>query len=473
MSSSSSPSTGSLSSSDGSVRPAFRPIARLRPLCFHTEWWALRSLRPAGDFVCAVLFPSIFGILGSYREGSRFLLFLDLRAIARLLAVGRDIRNCLLSHLMLTPAESPEIVTVVKRFRKRSAPPEDLALDTAPADDTLAVLASDTESLQALSVPSSASPFQVASAKAGSARRFDAPSPLPSCFKPLSPRFRSPFQVGCFRAVASETASQSSAIASARFGPSEPFPKPLPAFLPMQPSLPELPTAKPLPIPVPKPASFYASYPTSALASSGRTICSEVKPSGPSLLKPPPESVEISVCDLQPSAPNTKVGFVSSRQVHQERSAAVVNLFLQLCAILQPLSRVLAGLQGSLNKLEFQSRLLRKVSDTTAVRYLRSALLFIQTVEDLGGTVLALTDALAADAIFVLRRAGEGCLGHPSNVLKAVRWVSKTLEPVPWPNLWSSLFGIFSGSGAVERKESVPLPCSFLVGALNSRRRLS
>ena len=232
----------------------------------------------------------------------------------------------------------------------------------------------------------------------------------------------------------------------------------------MQPSRPELPTAKPLPVPVPKPASFYASYPTPALAASCRTICAEVKPSGPSLLKPPPEPVDISACNLQPSAPNTKVGFVSSRQVHQERSAAVLNLFLQLwlCTILQPLSRVLAGLQGSLNQLEFQSRLLHKVSDTTAARYLRSALLFVQTVEDLGGTVLALTDALAADAIFVLHRAGEGCLGHPSNVLKAIRWVSKTLEPVPWPNLWSSLFGIFSGSGAVERKESVPLPCSFL-----------
>ena len=337
---------------------------------------------------------------------------------------------------MLDPAESPAIVTVVKRFRKRSAPPEDLSLESAPADDTLAVLASDTESVQALSVPSSTSPFQVASAKGGSAPRFGAPSPLPSCFKPLSPRFRSPFQVGCFRAVASDTASQSLAIASAHFGLSESCPKPLPAFLPMQPSRPELPTAKPLPVPVPKPASFYASYPTPALAASCRAICAEVKPSGPSLLKPPPEPVDISAGNLQPSAPNTKVGFVSSRQVHQERSAAVLNLFLQLCTILQPLSRVLAGLQGSLNQLEFQSRLLHKVSDTTAARYLRSALLFVQTVEDLGGTVLALTDALAADAIFVLRRAGEGCLGHPSNVLKAIRWVSKTLEQAIRCGLW-------------------------------------
>ena len=103
MSSSSSPSSSSLPSSDGSVRPSLRPSAvpRLRPLCFHTEWWFTRNLRPAGDFVCAVFFRSVFGILGSYREGSRLLLFLDLRAIARLLSVGRDIHNCLLAHLAL------------------------------------------------------------------------------------------------------------------------------------------------------------------------------------------------------------------------------------------------------------------------------------------------------------------------------------------------------------------------------------
>ena len=180
------------------------------------------------------------------------------------------------------------------------------------------------------------------------------------------------------------------------------------------------------------------------------------------LTKPLDDSLGAPTHELQPPVPKSSTGFVSSRQVHQERSSAVLSLFLQLCTILQPLSRVLAGLQGSLHELDFQARLLHKVADTTAARYLRSALLFLQTVEDLGGSVLSLSDALAADAIFVLHRAGEGCLGHPSNVLKAVRWVTKTLEPDPWPNLWSSLFGIFAGSGASERKESVPLPCGFL-----------
>ena len=58
-------------SSDGSVREA--PPLRLRPLEFHTPAWHLRSLRPAGDFVCFVLFPSLLGLLGSYRDGSEFL----------------------------------------------------------------------------------------------------------------------------------------------------------------------------------------------------------------------------------------------------------------------------------------------------------------------------------------------------------------------------------------------------------------
>ena len=75
---------------------------------------------------------------------------------------------------------------------------------------------------------------------------------------------------------------------------------------------------------------------------------------------------------------------------------------------------------------------------------------------------MSLSDAIAADALFVLHRSGEGPLGHPSNVLKAVRWLVRTLEPDPFPDLWSSIFGTFSCAGSVERKESVPLPCAFL-----------
>ena len=173
-------------------------------------------------------------------------------------------------------------------------------------------------------------------------------------------------------------------------------------------------------------------------------------PKAPSLAlaKPPEDVLVASASALQPPMPKVGSGFVSNKHLHQERSSAVLGLFLQLCTILQPLSKVLSGLQGSLHSAEFRARLLRKVADTTAARYLRSAVLFIQTVDDLGGSILSLSDALAADAIFVLHRAGEGCLGHPSNVLNAVRWVTKTLEPDPWPNLWSSLFGIFAGSEA-------------------------
>ena len=103
MNSSTSSLGSSSSSSDGSLRPISRPTAvrRLRPLAFHAPSWVVRSLRPAGDFVCVVLFPSIFGVLGSYREGSRLLLFLELRGIAHLLPGSRDIHGCLLAHLAL------------------------------------------------------------------------------------------------------------------------------------------------------------------------------------------------------------------------------------------------------------------------------------------------------------------------------------------------------------------------------------
>ena len=288
------------------------------------------------------------------------------------------------------------------------------------------------------------------------------PKSLPVCFQPVQPRFRSPFQLHSSGTSAADLASRLPASVLANKPSSAQLAKPLPAFLPVQPARPPPLKGAPLPRPLPKQASFYAMYPCASTASGNLLPSCPAKAASSSLMKPLADNLVSPVRDLQPPLLKSSAGFVSSRQVHQERSSAVLSLFLQLCTILQPLSRVLSGLQGSLHEVEFQARLLRKVADTTAARYLRSALLFLQTVEDLGGSVLSLSDALAADAIFILHRAGEGCLGHPSNVLKAIRWVTKTLDPVPWPNLWSSLFGIFAGSGASERKESIPLPCGFL-----------
>ena len=313
-------------------------------------------------------------------------------------------------------------VTVVKRFRKRAASAQETCMLDALDVEPSALVISDTESAQGSCTAACASPFQVANAKAGSGPRFVRPKPLPVCVPPVKPRFRSPFQLGHSGAVASDSETRLPASVVASLPSSVKSAKPLPAFLPVQPARPAAPKGAPLPRPLPMQASFYATYPSDAVVSGSLVPSCPAKAASSFLTKPLDESLGAPTHELQPPVPKSSTGFVSSRQVHQERSSAVLSLLLQLCTILQPLSKVLAGLQGSLHELE----LLHKVADTTAARYLRSALLFVPTVEDLGGSVLSLSDALAADAIFVLHRAGEGCLGHPSNVLKAVRWVTKT-----------------------------------------------
>ena len=230
---------------------------------------------------------------------------------------------------------------------------------------------------------------------------------------------------------------------------------PLAAYLPPQPHKPSVPKSCPLPKPVPRDAAFYARYPSveqQVSPASAAEVSSQVTSAGA------PRPKDTQVVKWKPPAPKSGSGFVSNRAGHQERSAVVLRLFLQVCVIFRPLSRILASIEGSLHVAQFQARLLDKVADTAALRYLRSVLLLVQTVDDLGGALQSLSDAVAAD---VLHRAGEGPLGHPSNVLKAIRWLARRIEPEPFPNLWSSLF-VFSGSGSTERKESIPLPCGFV-----------
>ena len=347
-------------------------------------------------------------------------------------------------------------VTVVKRLRKRNVQPHDVALDLEVEPPASPVLVPDTESVHD-SAPSS-SPFQVASAKASSGRAFPSAKPLPGVVRRVQPRFHSPFQLGSTKAVHSFASSPVSAYPR----PAAPAQAPLqlPAYLPLHSSRSVGAKANPLPRPAHRDAAFYARYPES----SSDSKLSEK----PALLTAPPAAEVLptskvpQIAEWRPPAPKSGAGFVSNRAVHQARSSVVLGLFVQVCALFRPLSRILASIQSSMHAEDLQARLLDKVADTTALRYLRSVLLFVQTAEDLGGSLLALSESMAVDVIFVLHRAGEGPLAHPSNVLKAIRWAARTLEPDPFPNLWSALFGIFSGSGCSERRESIPLPCAFL-----------
>ena len=92
-----------MSSSDSSLASdsdGYLPV-RVRPLVFYQAFWIEQTLRPAGDFPCVVLYPSLFGLLGSFREGSRLLLFLSEADIAALLVTEHDLISCLRVHLAL------------------------------------------------------------------------------------------------------------------------------------------------------------------------------------------------------------------------------------------------------------------------------------------------------------------------------------------------------------------------------------
>ena len=134
---------------------------------------------------------------------------------------------------------SPDIsgpVTVVKRFRKRAASAQETCLLDALDAEPSALVISDTESAQGSCALASASPFQVANAKAGSGPRFVRAKPLPVCVQPVKPRFRSPFQLDPSGAAASGSDSRLPASVVASLPSSVKSAKPLPAFLPVQPA---------------------------------------------------------------------------------------------------------------------------------------------------------------------------------------------------------------------------------------------
>ena len=200
-------------------------------------------------------------------------------------------------------------VTVVKRFRKRAAPAQETCLLDAPEAEPSAVVVSDTESAQGSCASASASPFQVANAKAGSGPRFQRPKPLPTCVQPAQPRFRSPFQLDPSGTAASDPGCKLPASVVASLPSSATSAKPLPAYLPVQHARAAPPKGAPLPKPIPRKASFYANYPSDAEASGGIVPSCSAKAPSPTLAKPLEDVLVASACALQPSVSKAGTGF--------------------------------------------------------------------------------------------------------------------------------------------------------------------
>ena len=144
---------------------------------------------------------------------------------------------------------------------------------------------------------------------------------------------------------------------------------------------------------------------------------------------------------------------------HQANWGRVWVLWEAVVLYLTPFSCTLREMAGSLQAPAIQQALLSRISDVTAVRYLTVTLQFCSAAEDSALDLGSLTAAKIVDLLFMLR-SDPGCKAHATNSLKALRWVTKLLQ-LPWPSQ-SRVFQLFDSVRGSPRRESLPLPISFI-----------
>ena len=157
----------------------------------------------------------------------------------------------------------------------------------------------------------------------------------------------------------------------------------------------------------------------------------------------PPDALDTKVVSFRAPRPKVKeAGFSRSKDLHDEVAQRNNLLFEQLCDLHFDISSVLGQIASSRYSELPRGKLLAKISDSTASRYLRSVQIFFTTFEELGGNIRQVDTGLLLDTFFVLSRCPEeGPLSNSLNVMKALRWYRKLLGLSPFPDLYSgSLF---------------------------------
>ena len=289
-----------------------------------------------------------------------------------------------------------------------------------------------------------------------SARSLSRPAPKPKAWQRPSVclRFNSPFQVD------------------------QPEPKPVarPAgscrkFKPQAQWLPQSPLqrervswgAEAAPLPSFSNAHVYAKCPSQQVSC---PIDSTLRCPTPAPLPPrvePPGAPATKAAAFKAPRPLVKeAGFSRSLDAHADLARRNHLLFDQLCDMHFELSPVLGQITASRYSEVLRSKLLAKVSDTTAARYLRSVQIFFTTFEELGGDIRNVEAGLLLDTFFSLSRCPEeGPLSNSLNVMKALRWYRKLLGLSPFPDLYSAAFASLVQPASGEKRESLPLPLSF------------
>ena len=139
-------------------------------------------------------------------------------------------------------------------------------------------------------------------------------------------------------------------------------------------------------------------------------------------------------------------------------------LWQELCGLALLCSSLLRDIFSSDNRDALLEQLLRRVSDTTALRYIGVLWQLFTTVKDLGFDLAGISQVQLIDSIHTLQRSrGHHATLHSLNVLKAVRWFHSTVQPEGFPSLHQGLFHSKSWQSQSASREALPLPLAFLL----------
>ena len=233
----------------------------------------------------------------------------------------------------------------------------------------------------------------------------------------------------------------------------------------------------PRPRPVPSKRGAYAAYPSlqnpqptsglmvKAIPPAGNPATSDVS-RGPLQVRLSGPSTEGSAhlgSILQAST--TKAPTVcTSAQVHAKNWAKALRLWKDLCITLMTASSCLPDIFSSANCDKLLEKLLCRVSDTTALRYISSAVKMISALQDLGLPLEAPSQVQLIDSwLAAQKESGRDTSLHSENALKALRWLKQTAALHLWPDLYQALFATGAWKQVSPRKESIPLPLAFVV----------
>ena len=229
--------------------------------------------------------------------------------------------------------------------------------------------------------------------------------------------------------------------------------------------------------PVPSKRGAYAVYPSLQSTHPASGLVAKATPSvrvsatsaistGPPHLRPPAQPMNGSgqlLSILQASTPKAPA-VCTSAQVHAKNWAKALRLWKDLCITLMTASSCLPDIFSSMNCDTLLEKLLCKVSDTTALRYISSSVKVISAVQDLGLPLEAPSQVQLIDSwLAEQKECGKDTCLHSENALKALRWLKQTAALHRWPDLYQALFATGAWKQVSPRKESIPLPLAFVV----------